>query len=351
MEFIRQQGRGMCLLVAVCLLSGCGEGGTGNAAASASSQPASVSAPTANVLFKSNFDPGVSLGVPYAFATGGTTGYAWQDITGPDHETGYTWPPAIFGASFTKVQLITVDPVTASNVGDYVTAEIRQVPGPTGSPVYELFQNVKIKSPVGHGGTQAPLVINRPWTVGDVNDFYVTYWFKHQADLLTQLDTTVQTDGSVGNWRTLFEFKTGGYNNLYGGDYRITTYVMKDRTDGTLYWQTNGDNQANGAYDAAHKVIYWTAENRSVPVPIDQWFKFEGYWHRSGGADGRYWAAVNGQVIVDHHGPNMGDFGLPITRIFLTNPYSGGHTPVETHMTGLEIWDGFPCGDGTPCYK
>ena len=245
------------------------------------------------------------------------------------------------------MQLITIDPVTPSTVSDYITAEIRQVRGPKGTPVYELFQNVKKKAPVGmvpvgKGYAQAPLLIQRPWTIGDVTDLYVTYWFKHQADLARQLDDTV----SAGNWRALFEFKTGGYLNAYPGDYRISTLVMKG-ADGSLYWNTKGDNVANGPWP---RVDYWVEANHTVPVPVDTWFKFEGYWHRSSGNDGRYWAAVNGQVIVDHHGPNMGDQGLPITRIFITNPYSGGHAPVESHMTGLEIWDGFPCGSGVSCY-
>lgn len=256
----------------------------------------------------------------------------------------------------------------AGKLKTYVTAEIRQVPGPTGIPVCELFQNVKIKSPVGHGGTQAPFLINRPWTIGDVTDLYVTYWFKHQANLLMQLDTTTQLDGSVGNWRTLYEFKTGGRTHpvtglkYYGGDYRITTLVMKGNGS-QLFWRTHADDGAN--YVVADSVgtvhacpdaycplnTYWTDDNHTVPVPIDTWFKVEGYWHRSSGSDGRYWVAVNGQIIADHHGPIMGLDNLPITRIFIDNPYSGGHAPVETHLTGLELWDGFPCGDGVPCYK
>lgn len=46
----------------------------------------------------------------------------------------------------------------------------------------------------------------------------------------------------------------------------------------------------------------------------------------------------------------MGDYNLPITRIFVNNAYSGGYATVESHSTGLEIWDGFPCGDGVSCF-
>ena len=33
------------------------------------------------------------------------------------------------------------------------------------------------------------------------------------------------------------------------------------------------------------------------------------------------------------------------------NAYSGGYANVEAHTTGLEIWDGFPCGIGVSCHN
>jgi hypothetical protein len=301
----------------------------------------SVSTPssTANLLFRSNLGSGITLGPLYGYSTYG----AWQAINGTDKETGYMWPVSALNANFSGIQLITVDPITPSTIGNYITNEIRSVTGPGGDPGNEIFQQVKMKGVIGTGGSQAPLVINRPWDIGDVNDLYITYWFKYQADLGTQLDNVVP----AANWRTHFEFKTGGYANTWTGDYRITISVIKG-TDGKLYWVTKGDNVANGPFTP---VDYWREENRDVPVPIDKWSKFEVYWHRSNGSDGRYWAAIDGQVIVDHRGPNMGDYNLPITRIFVSNPYSGGRATVDNHITKLQIWDGFPCGSGVPCYN
>jgi hypothetical protein len=34
---------------------------------------------------------------------------------------------------------------------------------------------------------------------------------------------------------------------------------------------------------------------------------------------GRCWAAFNGDVLVDHSGPDMGQFNLPINRVMLNN--------------------------------
>lgn len=298
---------------------------------------------TAKLLFKSNFGKGVNLSSPYGFYTVGDTGGAWQKVTGLDSETGYSWSNPILGSTLNAVQLITVNPVSSSTVDNYITAGINPTMGPSGTSANELFQTVKIKADAGKGGSQAPLLIQRPWTIGDVQDLYVSYWFKFQPDLGTQLDSKI----SAGNWITQFEFKTGGYENKYGGDYRITTLVLEG-SDEKLYWHVSADNQANGPFE---KVIYWSETNNTIPVPVGKWFKYENYWHRSAGADGRWWSAVNGQVLFDHRGPNMGMYNLPITRIFFTNPYSGGHAPIDTRMTGLEMWDGFPCGDGMSCYK
>ncbi|MBX3618197.1 hypothetical protein [Nitrosomonas sp.] len=296
----------------------------------------------AKMLFRSNFGNGVSISAPYSYFPTGNG--AWQQITGTDKETGYSWPVRAFGSNFSGLQLITMDSITSSTIGDYITNEIRSVSGPKGKTTNEIFQNVKIKGDVGEAGSQSPFVFLRPSTIGDVKDLYMTYWIKYPADLAEKLDPTI----SSGNWRTHFEFKTGGYGgNTSSGDYRSIINIMKD-SDGSLYWLSRGDSNANGPVPFT---TYWREENRVVPVPVGEWIKFEVYWHRSSGSDGRFWAAVNGQEIVDYHGPNMGDYNLPITRIMPHNAYSGGSGPVESHITGFEIWDGFPCGSGVSCYN
>ncbi|MBL0011561.1 MAG: hypothetical protein IPP22_12470 [Nitrosomonas sp.] len=50
----------------------------------------------ANLLFRTNFGPGVSVNAPIGYYGKG----AWQFITGTDQETGYTWPMPILGADF-----------------------------------------------------------------------------------------------------------------------------------------------------------------------------------------------------------------------------------------------------------
>lgn len=295
----------------------------------------------AKILFRSNFSSGVTITEPYGYYPTGKG--AWQQLIGTDKDTGHSWPIRALGANFSGLQLITMDTIEPSTIGYYITNTIRTVTGPFGT-VNELYQNVKIKGDVGEAGSQSPFVIIRPSTIGDVKNLYISYWFKYPADLASKLDSSV----SSGNWRTQFEFKTGGYDGNNGrGDYRIITNVMKD-IHGSLFWVTSGDNVANGP---APNIRYWTVANRIVPVPLDKWFKFEVYWNRSSGSDGRFWAAVDGQEIADYIGPNMGIDNLPITRIIPHNAYSGGYGPVESRITGFEIWDGFPCGVGISCYN
>ncbi|UJP05137.1 MAG: polysaccharide lyase [Nitrosomonas sp.] len=302
---------------------------------------ATMSAPAiqaANLLFKSNYGAGVALSPVYGF----TTKYAWQDITGTDEETGYSWPIKAFGAKYSGIHLWAYEPIDATNVDDNIKNVIRPVTGPDGQTVNELFQNVKIKGVIGEAKALSSLQVIRHWNIGDVKEAYISYWYRYEPSFPTKLINTV----SGGNWRSQFGWKTGGYKNSYEGDYRFSINVIKGK-DGQLFWRASGDNVANGPWA---KTTYWRKDNKAVPVPVDKWFKFEVYWKRSGGNDGRFWAAIDGQEIVDRFGPNMGAFNLPVTRITINTPYSGGKAPVESHSTGLEIWNGFPCGIGASCF-
>ena len=297
----------------------------------------------ANMLFKTDFGSDAELYPPkIAYSVAG-----WQDIAGTDIKTGSLGPIALWGATQSGFDMIASTTVTLSTLSNYVTNEIQQVTGPAGNPVNALFQNLKISNaaPPTWGSSQNAFMIRRGLVdsgqQGDTGDVYYTYWFKFQSDLHTQLGT-----GNGDNWRVMSEWKTGGLNNTWKGDYRIITSVIQD-SNGRLYWQTDGDNVANGI---STKQIYWHINNTTVPVPVGKWFKYEVFWHRSSGSDGRYWAAVDGQVIADHKGSNMGIYNLPINRLFLTNAYSGGKAPIQQWLTGLEIWNGFPCGAGVSCY-
>lgn len=284
-----------------------------------------------------------TLYAPYiAYSTAG-----WQNITGINNVTGKSEPITPWGATQSGFDMIASEPVTLSTLSSYMTNEIQQVAGPNGNQIYALFQNLKKSNagPPTWGSSQDAFMIRRALVdsgkQGDTGDVYYSFWFKFQGDLHTQLGT-----GNGDNWRVMSEWKTGGLNNTWKSDYRIATGIHQD-SKGNLFWKSQGDNVANGI---PTQKIYWQYFS-NVPVPVGQWFKYEVFWHRSSGNDGRYWAAVNGQAIVDHIGPNMGDYNLPINRIFLNNAYSGGKAPIQQWTTDLEIWNGFPCGAGVSCYN
>ena len=119
------------------------------------------------------------------------------------------------------------------------------------------------------------------------------------------------------------------------------------KPNGPLYWQIQGDNEANGGLPYQ---VFWKVENCSHPVPVDEWFKFEVFWHRSHLSEGRVWMAVNGQVIVDRYGPNIGVSNAPINRIMMPNLYSDTPYPVYQWVDDVEIWNGFPPVGNNPPY-
>lgn len=47
----------------------------------------------------------------------------------------------------------------------------------------------------------------------------------------------------------------------------------------------------------------------------------------------------------------MGACNLPVSRIMLSNDYSGGRSPAQQWITGLEIWDGFPAASNVPTWS
>src|SRR5712691_9954699 len=308
---------------------------------------------TAQRLFASGFEGGTTLVPPNQANFWGTGG--WTDITGTDGTTGFTWPPNIGGGGGGRLLFLT-DPlvVSATNIGSYMFNQIQTVTGPKGNQTRALYQeisqNVNGTEPMGTSPTTNlfNLLPN-----GETSDLYISYWVKLQPDLVEKMNNLPAGPGidNGGTWRAFFAFKTGTQKAVTGplndpmnnGDYRVEVYVMT-YGGGTPYWQVLADNNAGGG---APLVNNWVVQNRLVPVPVGEWFKFEIFWHRSNGADGRVWAAVNGNVIADHNGPNMGAWNLPINRISSPTVYTGSRMPVYQWIDDLEIWDGFPPA-GTP---
>ena len=127
------------------------------------------------------------------------------------------------------------------------------------------------------------------------------------------------------------------------GGYMIGMWLMYARTEEIVI-----ASLANGGLPFKE---FWRVSTRNVPVPVGKWFKFEVFWHRSKGSDGRFWAAVNGQKIVDKFGPNYGVNSNPIDRIMFLQLYSGASYPLEQWTDDVQIWSSFPSAKpGDPWY-
>jgi hypothetical protein len=300
---------------------------------------------SAQQLFSSGFEGAISFVPPTdCWGTG-----CWQDIVGLDTVTQFSWPANVWGRGGKILMLtdpVTITPATLSN---YIVNRIDTVTGHRGNQTQALFQqisqNVNGTAPMGTSPEQNEFQL-LPLT--ENGDLYLSYWVKLQPDLVTKMNNLPDGPGisGGGTWRAFFAMKTGGQTSwgapADNGDYRVEVYVMT-YGGGQPYWTILGDNNAGGGAPAVNN---WSVENRSVPVPVGQWFKFEIFWHRSAGSDGRVWMAVNGQVIADHRGANFGAWSMPINRIMAPMVYSGSTMPIYQWVDDLEVWDGFPSAGG-----
>ncbi len=277
---------------------------------------------SANLLFSSGFESLTVLSPPSNFFGSG----AWQDIVGADSTSGFTWPPNIWGGGPTHFQMIVSAPVDATNIGNYIFNQIQTVTGHKGTPTRALYQQITQKG----GSYIQDVLMLQP--ASEQGDLYISFWMKFQPDLLAKM--------TPQNWRALFEWKTAGDDyRMIAGVYSWDDGCGGNKPNGALFWRLAGDRIPDFGLPYLE---FWRVDNCSNAVPVDQWFKFEVFWHRSSGADGRVWMAVNGQVIADHYGSNKGVNNAPINRIFMPNLYSDTPYPIYQWIDDVEIWDGFP---------
>lgn len=256
----------------------------------------------AKLLFKSGFEEDV-----YIDETVYENSEDYRFIKGRDKETGFSWPIEILGASESALHYIDDDNHRA------VYSEIRTVVGHNGDSTRALFS----KENYNMGVTQCPYEILNI-TEGR-KDLYIKYWIKLDSASLVQSDM----------WRAVFEYKTKDYAE--GEGFRLIAFIYTDE-DGVPYWHWQGDKNPQEPI--------WTIDNRSVPVPYNEWFVTEFYWHWSENDDGKAIWKVNGEVIGEHKGPTTVN-SKPIDFIILTQIY-GDANPKYQWVDDIEIWDGYP---------
>lgn len=297
-------------------------------------------------LFSSGFEGDVALRGFDCWDTG-----CWQQIDGADAAGASRWPLRLKGGTARFLMLTDPVKITPATLGNYMFNRIETVAGPHGRPTRVLYEeisrNVNGTGPMKSSVAQSQLQFTPK---ADVPELYVSFWIKLQPDLQQRMSGLPDGPGvrGGGTWRGLFAFKTGGLRPdgepADNGDYRVEFYVITyDSPDNTPYWSVSGDNVAGGKYPSVNE---WTVVNRRLPVPVGRWFRFEAYWLRSDGEDGRIWFAVDGATVAEHRGPNMGVARLPINRIMAPLLYSGSTMPVYQWVDDLEIWSGLPPGRG-----
>ncbi len=283
----------------------------------------------ANLLFWSGFENGVGLGPIYSCYNAG----CYQDMIGTDGATGQAWPPRVNNGN-AKFQMRSGAVSTASTIDDWIVNQIQTVTGRTGAQSkahYALLKKNPCTGTAGQEGcsTQDAYLV-QPGS--DPRDMYISFWRKVQPDLPQRLGTT-------NAWHVVFEWKTAG-------DYRVMAEIVN--YDGLPHWRLKADNDANGGLT---KQSFWKIYNKNVRVPLGEWFKFEVFWHRSKGSDGRVWMAVNGQTLIDKYGPNIGVNDAPINRIMFMQLYSSGSYPLYQWTDDVQIWSTFPTAKpGEPWY-
>jgi len=265
---------------------------------------AQTSAGPAELLFASGFENGVNLEAP---------GEDYQRLVGRDSSTGFSGPVRILGARGSALHPIDHDNHKA------VSARIETVTGHDGSPTRALYQEMAYE--VGDCCTQMP------YEILDIKDgrrdLYVRFWIKLDGASLHKPDM----------WRTFFEWKSRDYES--GNGFRMISFVYSDES-GKPYFSFQGDRDPQNQL--------WEIDNRKIPVPEDEWFLNEFYWHWSEGSDGRAVWRVNGQVVGDHSGPTTRN-GKPIDFIMFSQIY-GDSSPKHQWFDDIEIWSDWPTGAG-----
>ncbi len=255
------------------------------------------------LLFKSGFENGV-----YIDPTAYVDNEDYRFIRGLDLQTGFSWPISVLGASNSALHYIEDDNHQAVN------AQIMKTIGHNGDSTMVLFQK---ENYAFHEDTQCPYEI---LDIADgSSDLYIKFWIKLDSLSLTQVD----------KWRTFFEYKTKDYAS--GDGFRLISYIYTDLS-GNPYWHFQGDRDP---------VNYlWEIDNTSVPVPMNEWFETEFYWHWSEGDDGYVMWKVNGQLIGEHSGPTTRN-SKSLDFIILSQIY-GDANPKYQYVDDIEIWNKVP---------
>lgn len=291
----------------------------------------------AELVFESHFEPSVELNAPAGVDndTVWTQAIVGQDLTTPaplpitrlglagygvrqhgeitTRETigGSLWPLTFWGSSGT-LRLEAGVAITALTVGDYITNVIETLTGFDGNPTNALKQTL-LQNGVE---TQDPYYL--AGCVPD-SDLYLKYRMKLPANFAAAMGSSAE--------RTLFEWRTP----------TDAHYAFKIITqEGVPSWAAVLDNQSLGGTFA----IINEDNDSSVPVPADTWFQVEIFVHREGNSRGTLWVAIDGVLVSNLIGPNLGANIEKIDRLYLFQLSTTGGYPCSQWIDDVSLTDG-----------
>lgn len=318
-----------------------------------------ITPPASNLLFSSNFSGAPNLA---AWAVSGT---AARNLSGTDTETGFTWPTSgmgfqalgSYGSSIILINNYATAATVVAGANNYGTVTIQSEPGPDGPNENVIRLNLLDSGLINNGsnvafGGQMHIQIGRV-TDGispgvDLDNLYMTYYFKRSSTLFNSMATN--------NVAVQWDFKSGGYNNLYGGDFRMYMDLYK-HSNGNVYSAFIADRAANGSMTAAPDGIlpfniipgdstsafrYWREANDSVAILPDVWNKLEIFINRHE-KNGVLLSAINDQIVCKHVGRTLGEFGNIWGRLFALSCY-GNSFQSDNSMCRFRCRDYPPAG-------
>jgi len=234
------------------------------------------------LLFASGFENDVVIEPEYRAG-----GQWWQEITGTDRSTGFTWPDDL------PAPPIGFQPLVAADTPDpsaYTFNRIILAPGPRGDLSRVLHQEVTRDDP-DLGTVRSNYLLDPK----DVEEAYTRCWVYLQPDLLE-----VMSAGDVPyKWRQLWEMKCAPdalTPDGFGWSYRYNVTLVYRASQGLFF---RAQSEVRGL-----NITDWVYENDAIPVPRGEWFLFEVYFRQSA-SDGRFVVKIDGTTLCDHHGRTM----------------------------------------------
>lgn len=264
-------------------------------------------------------------------------------FTGEDKSSGFSWDDNQLNGRLNFFYLAGDQPEK------YVETRIDNVRGHDNKKTRAVYMAVKNDL---HGDGFGMVTRNELSYFPDspLKEGYVSLWMKLQDDLLDKLPKTKRSHQldyyQLDSWRMLMEIKepNSGVSKKGRGtnNYRMSFFMTRDSLTNKMYWLLRGE------MPQPVRLIDWEIENKSVEVPIGEWFKMEVYF-RKDRTNGRIWWAINNQEIADYRGrTEHPDNPMPVKFWSFAKLYQDEKWfepgPVYQWIDDLEYWTGFPLG-------